>query len=337
MGIDSIDTGAPQGRVKSEHPGSLSLAREIWHADFLIDSSVFSQAALDRRLYDRLARQIHKMTARDEYGRAWIPWTAFEEMAATPDPKRRDVLGVLVNLHRELEDRILLTGDLEHVIAGEWSDPPHSASLSLGQLDGDLLACVRGNGAGTILDAHGHGFTNWRKQRHEDYEAKTEKWRSKYFENENTRRALAMALENVRHPEIFEFCDDIAGQLIEQFAKREKEEGLKLAKATQENYLSTWTFALLVRIAQFAQTLPTAERAKGPFGAYARLLKPDENDTIDATIAALGARCGFLITEDGVMRERINFLHGRKVCRLQAMGFSDIEANWHPPNQPPDA
>ncbi len=121
-------------------------------------------------------------------------------------------------------------------------------------------------------------------------------------------------------------------QLIENYAERDPIEGLKLAKAKPNNYLATWTFSLLVRIAQFAQTVPTKERIAGPFGGYAKLLKSHENDIIDATLAALGARCGFLITQDGDLPERINFLFDRNVGRLQAFELSDIEANWHPPN-----
>jgi len=106
---------------------------------------------------------------------------------------------------------------------------------------------------------------------------------------------------------------------------------LKLAKAKPEKYLATWTFSLLVRVAQFAQTIPPTQKSVGPFGGYAKLLKSHNNDVIDATLAALGARCGFLITQNGGLHERINFLFARNVGRLQAFEFSDIEANWNPP------
>jgi hypothetical protein len=72
----------------------------------------------------------------------------------------------------------------------------------------------------------------------------------------------------------------------------------------------------------FAPPVP----AKGPFGGYSKLLKNDENDFNDAQLAAMGGRCGFLITEDGGLRERINFLQRRGFIRLQAMDFGDIEA-----------
>src|SRR6266851_10487215 len=77
---------------------------------------------------------------------------------------------------------------------------------------------------------------------------------------------------------------------------------------------------------------PNAERAKGPFGQYAKLLKSDKNDIVDAELVSLGARCGFRITQDSNLRERIEFLYARKVCRIQAFDFAFIEASWNAPN-----
>jgi len=330
--------------VRSEvaPPGKLGV---IWNADVLLDSSVLSQAALAPGLYRRLALFTHRLTARQEFGKVWVPWTALQEMAATPDPKRRDVLGVLLNLYRELGDRILLTGELNDMIAGEWATPPHAASCSVGNLEGELLACIRGNGAGTKLDQLGRDFAAWRVKQRAQYVELMAKWTKRYLDDETRvateselkkptfREAIAAALDKAREPaELYEFCDDLAGQLIEDYAQQDPTEGLKAAKAKPEKYLATWTFSLMVRIAQFAQTVPKRERSAGPFGGYAKLLRSHENDIIDATLAALGARCGFLITQDGDLRERTNFLFARKVGRLQAFEFSDIEASWHPPN-----
>ena len=306
--------------------------REIWHADFLVDSSVFGVAASGPSLYDRLARQIHKMTSRPELGNAWIPMTALEEMAATPKPQRPQVLGVLLSLYRELGDRIMVTGSLAQKVAGEWAEPPYSPSLSLGVLEEDLVACVRGSGTGTLIDKLGADFASWRAARHAKQQKLRAAWTARYQAEEILRQGISAALEKCREPsELYEFCDDLAGSLIETETDRERRIGLALAKATPERYLCTWTFALLARMAQFAQTVPTEERTRGTLGGYAKLLKSDDNDTIDATLAALGAHCGFIITEDAGLRERITFLHGRRVCRFQALNFQDVEANWHLP------
>jgi hypothetical protein len=312
-------------------PRTIEAEGEIRHADFLIDTSVFGCAADDRRFYERLACQLQKMTAKKGYGKAWIPWTAFHEMIATPDPKRREILGVLVDLYRELGDRIVLTPSLDETLAGEWSEPQRFVSGPLGQLEEGLLKCIRGNGAGTTIDEAGRDFAEWRLKTRAEYDASVEKFRAKYKSDQTFAKLIAAVLENAQAPAIYEACGDIAEQLIEEFAKRERETGLKLAKATPKKYLSTWTFALLCRIAQFAQTIPTEERAKGPFGGYAKLLKSDENDMSDATIVSLGARCGFLITQDGILRERIGFLHAREACRIQAFEFGYIEACWNVP------
>ena len=193
---------AEERKVPEPEPREISPAmRKIRHSDFLVDSSVIGVAAENRRLYERLAVQLNRMTRSPKYGKAWIPWTAFYEMIATPDPARRDVLGVILNLYRELGERVVLTGSLEETIRAEWADKPHFVWRSLGQLEQDLLACVRGDGAGTMVDEEG------------------------------------------------------------------REESLPLAMAEPERYLATWTFALLFRIAQFAQTIPIADRARVHLGA----------------------------------------------------------------------
>jgi hypothetical protein len=305
--------------------------REIRHSDFLVETSVLGCAADDRRLYERLAIQLHKMTAKKGYGKAWIPWTTFHEMIATPDPGRRDILGVLVNLYRELGDRIVLTGSLDETIVGEWAEKQHVPSRSFGQLEEELLSCMRGNGAGTMIDEEARHFVEWRLAKRLEYEKQTNRWVAAYRADSKFGQAISAVLQTARPPAIYDACADVAEQVIEDLAKQDKERGLRLAKESPERYPATWTFSLLFRIAQFAQTIPAQERAKGPFGRYAKLLKSHPNDMNDATIAALGARCGFLITQDGDLRERITFLHDRQACRLQAVEFGDIEANWNEP------
>jgi len=188
--------------------------REIWHSDFLVDSSVLGCAAVDRRLYERLACQLHKMTAKPEYGRAWIPSTAVYEMAATPDPKRRDVLGVILNLFRELGDRILLTGTLDETIAAEWAEPPHAVSRSLAALESDLVACTRGRGAGTLVDLLGRDFAEWRRKKRAEYAEWAKKFTSAYASEEKFRESISAVLAHPWTAEAHEICDDVAGQLI---------------------------------------------------------------------------------------------------------------------------
>jgi hypothetical protein len=88
------------------------------------------------------------MTARPEYGHAHIPWTCLMEMAATPHPERQPVLSMLLNLYRELGDRVSVTGSLESAIAREWEEPPTSSFLPWGVLEPALVECVRSTGAG---------------------------------------------------------------------------------------------------------------------------------------------------------------------------------------------
>jgi hypothetical protein len=251
-------------------------------------------------------------------------------MVGTPVARRPAVLGVLLNLYRELGDRIVLTGELEDVIAGEWATPQRNVSASIGQLEEELLACVRGSGVGTKLDEMGRDFAAWRLKQRTERKKLLRKWTQGYSADPRLRQAIGTALEHALQPaELYEFCDDLAIHLIRDYAGQDPVEGLKLAKAEPEKYLATWTFSLLVRVANFAQTIPPKERSTAPFGGYAKLLKADENDIIDATLVALGARCGFVITQDSGLRERINFLFTRNVIRLQAFEFSIVEATWN--------
>ena len=64
-----------------------------------------------------------------------------------------------------------------------------------------------------------------------------------------------------------------------------------------DGFLCLWTHALLVRLAQFAQTIPDDIRGR-EFPDLVQVLKPHENDLLDAYIAGCGAQCGILLTED---------------------------------------
>ena len=194
-----------------------------------------------------------------------------------------------------------------------------------------MLPCVRGNGFGTVIDEEAQHFAEWRATRREAYAAANQDFTDKYRSDERLQQEIDVVLGGAHPPQIYESCDDAAAQLIHTFAKQDRESGIKAAKANPDRFLSTWTFAVLFRIAQIAQTVPTEDRARGSLGRYAKLLKPDKNDFSDATIAALGARCGFLITQDSNLRERITFLYRRGACRIQAFSFEYIEATWSVP------
>jgi hypothetical protein len=72
----SVVTGDREG-VSDSSDMAAAAPRVIWHSDFLIETSVFGDAAKSRYLYERLALQLHRMTRSQKYGKAWIPWTAF--------------------------------------------------------------------------------------------------------------------------------------------------------------------------------------------------------------------------------------------------------------------
>jgi hypothetical protein len=104
----------------------------VWNADFLIDTTVISWAARARHFYDRLAIQLAKMTARPDLGRAHIPWISLQEIAVAASPRREALFTVVLNLYRELGNRISVTGDLAATIAREWVEPRGLSVLLVG-------------------------------------------------------------------------------------------------------------------------------------------------------------------------------------------------------------
>lgn len=238
---------------------------------------------------------------------------------------------MLLNLHRELENRLSVTSSLETSITREWEEPPASGFLRWEVLEPVVVQCVQSTGAGTWLDDAGNGFRTWKKEHYGWYAEAVEEMRAEYAREPRFRKELLGVLTSATREQMMELCDDIAGRFIREATGREPAEALPVARANYNRYWVTWTYAILVRFAQYAQTIPTAERTKGPFGGYTKLLQNDENDFNDAQLAALAGHCGFIITEDRGLRERINFLQSRGFIRLQAMDFQDIEANWHEP------
>ena len=120
-----------------------------------------------------------------------------------PTGPNSDILGVLLNLHRELGDRILLTGSIEEIVEAEWADTPHYVSRSFSHLEGDLLACIRGNGAGTMLDEAARGFAEWRAKRRTEREEETKSFGAKYLADPRFRESIGLVLEKAVPPGIY--------------------------------------------------------------------------------------------------------------------------------------
>jgi hypothetical protein len=117
-----------------------------------------------------------------------------------------------------------------------------------------------------VPHALGLRFEVWREEHRKWFDQSGSESIQAYSTDPMVKEALKHALENVQFPDIFNWCDDIASGLIEDFAKLDPVVALPRAKADPERYLATWTYALLVRVSQFAQTIPVDERAHGPFG-----------------------------------------------------------------------
>jgi len=110
--------------------------------------------------------------------------------------------------------------------------------------------------------------------------------------------------------------------------------------------VTVWTFALLARLAQVAQTLFGVDRpaffrvvneiARNSEDDMVRkrevpVFVPHRNDLSDAAIGASAATCGILITEDEQLGLRVNFLHAGDLVRTQAFRVDDLYLRWKAP------
>ncbi len=102
-------------------------------------------------------------------------------------------------------------------------------------------------------------------------------------------------------------------------------------KARHLDYPCIWTFSLLARLSQYAQTIEEGER-KAKFAEFADLLEAHENDFIDADIVGTGAHCGMMITNDHGLIARLNRLHDANLIWIQAFTVSDALRAYNPPN-----
>ncbi len=123
-------------------------------------------------------------------------------------------------------------------------------------------------------------------------------------------------------------CDDIAGDLI---AEANVSLTVETAKVRHRDHPCIWTFSLLGRLAQYAQTI-TGEERTARFSALQDVLTPNPNDFIDADIAGTGAHCGMMITNDRCLIAKLNRLYDANLTRLQGFTVSDALAAYNPPN-----
>jgi hypothetical protein len=302
----------------------------IWNADFVVDTNVLSNALDNEEILRRLIDLMQRMTAKKEYGSGWLAMPTFLEMLATTSrPKRIRLVELLFRLLQEVGGRVKIFAPFQMLVKAEWNDRvvPYWRSAHLKALTKEVLDT--GDIEGTLLGEARDEFLAWKKTQRSQYLTTSLKWRQSFIKEPAFRADVERALKSWKAPEAYAECDDVALRIMRSDG-RQPDTAFEKARQFPQDYLCTWTFSLLVRLSQFAQTVPSAIR-EAKFSEFGDVLKPNKNDLVDANIAASGAKCGILITEDKGLTARVNLLHQRNLTRLQAFGLKFLADNWRPP------
>ena len=301
------------------------------NADFVIDTQVVGSPQVDDAQFNRLVQLVCRMTAKPEFGDAWLAMPAFLELLATGDDEGRvRLLGRLLRLLKESGSRLKVLAPLRMLVRAEWGSentwlwsPSHleevvTTAVANGTIEGSLLVELRDE------------FLGWKVAQKQRFLEQKKEWRGRFRSDPSFAADIERALEGWSSPQAYRECDDIARNLLEDAGQPES--ALDQAIQAPAKYLCTWMFALMVRLSQFAASIPGDVR-QDRFKLFTQVLTPDRNDLTDANIAASGAQCGILITEDPGLQARVKLLHARNLVRLQAFGVDQLDRVWRPPGR----
>jgi hypothetical protein len=304
----------------------LDRPRQVHHADVLFDSSVI--CAND----DDAERKLHALTdllvAHSDQGNVWFSLMTLSELIAPGSAETRvELIKRFRNLYLRFGERVRFMRSLDDNIRAECTTrriPSKPASV----VDGDVAKSIA---AGDLVGLLKEGRDDWdaeKRRLREKYQNLVEKNRQQYERSADFRFAFAQCVPTYFSAEGLNQCDNIARDLI---AEANPSLTLDTVKARYQDYPCIWTFSLLGRLAQYAQTITDDER-KQHFPAFQDVLKPDPNDFIDADIAGTGASCGMMISNDRGLIAKLNRLYDANLIRLQAFTVSDALLAYNPPN-----
>jgi hypothetical protein len=306
---------------------ALDRERQVHHADVLFDSNVF------RAKDDEAERKLHALTellvAHPDQGNVWFSLMSLSELVAPASPKTRiELLTRFRKLYLRFGDRVRFMRSLDDNIRAECTGSGFPAAIASAAADGDIAKSIA---AGDLVGLLKEGHEDWRaekKKLRERYEEYTKHHQKGYAERAEIRLAFAHSMQNFFSMDGLNQCDDIASRLI---ASANCSLTLDAVKARHQEYPCVWTFSLLGRLAQYAQTITDDERRRD-FPSFQDVLEPHANDFIDADIAGTGARCGMMITNDRNLIAKQNKLYDAKLIRMQGFTVSDALAAYNPPN-----
>lgn len=281
---------------------------------------------------DQAERALHDLTdvlvAHPDQGNVWFSLMSLSEIVAPDRVKTRiDLLERFRNLYQRFGDRVRFLRSLnDNVLAECRSTGIPSAPAQV--VEEDVLKAIE---AGDLVGLLQEAREDWRSNKErlrERHGALALEYRKDYDESPEFRKDFAQIVPTFFSAEALNQCDDIAADLI---AETEPAVSLEAVKSQHLLFPCTWTFALLARLAQYAQTISPGER-RAQFPSLDAVLTPHANDFIDAEIAGTGGRCGMMITNDRGLIAKLNRLHDANLVRLQGFTVSDALAAYNPPN-----
>jgi len=317
--------------VPSSHQfEALDRERQVHRADVLFDSNVFR--ANDDESEKKLHALANLLIAHPGQGDFWFSLMSLSELIASSSRERRiELLKRFRNFYLKLRDRVKFMQSLEANVRAECTGSKMIPSSSASDVDDDIVkSIVAGDLVGLLKEAH----EDWRSEKtrlRKKYEEHHKHGQKHYAERAEIRLEFAQSIQTYFSTEGLNQCDDFARDLIAGLTSSDPSLTLDAVKARYQNYPCIWTFSLLARLAQYAQTITDEERERN-FHSFDDVLRPDQNDFIDADIAGTGAHCGMMITNDHDLIAKLNRLYDANLIWMQGFTVSDVLVAYNPPN-----
>jgi hypothetical protein len=302
----------------------LDRPRTVRWRGVLFDSNVIR--ANDPASEERLLAFAERFVARPENGEIWFSLNTLSELVVAEQPAVGiDLLRRFQTLYRRLGERARFMRTLEDNIRSEVrNDGIRCETVDV--VDPYVEACIKAGGlVGEMVEVNRH----WRLHKakmHCRYARQIRRYQKFYAGSDRFREQYDFEVSTFLSRRGLDQADDLVQQHINHL-----DLGLRLdtAKARNEVFPCLWTHALLLRLAQYAQTLPGSVRA-AQFPQLSKILTPERNDVIDAEIVATGGFCGMALTLDRLLLLKVNALHDAGLIRLQALTLHDALYTYRP-------
>lgn len=296
----------------------------VTHSDVLLDSSVIRSglSSVDSVRSRDLVELLDRMLPRAS--KVWVAGTTLMEILGGSEASALALVIELKRLSGHFGSAIGIFPELDKVVRAESSGDGIPVA-DLRDLAPAIDGCIR---AGRLIGAFEQGRASWLAHREKvraNHELESARLQEAWAEDSDFRSALIAAVQQFFAPAGLAHADDVLvryfGELGLDVSKVER------LKASWTSYPSCWTYALLRRLRDFAVTIPPGQLPR-ELESFADVLEPHPNDLVDAEIAAVGAQCGALITDDTALARRILRLTDAGLTRAVALPVSDWLQSW---------